>query len=235
MNNQELFKKNGYCVIESAISPELRDFVTQYALFDEMQNFTAVDQQVPDAHSVYGDPAMETMLLHLQKIIEENTGLTVEPTYSYYRVYRNGDRLDNHTDRPSCEISATMCFNYSYDDNKFSWPIYMAGNPVTLKPGDLVVYRGCDLDHWRNELVHNDDIWHVQGFFHFINANGPFSEFKFDCRETIGSKCTEESKMKVRMLEQKYDNRMPVEQPSKPIIPEVQNSLHNKSYIQFTK
>lgn len=187
--NSEKFKTDGYCVVENTVNIDLRDVITQYALFDEMQNFTPelVHQQVPNAHSRYGDPAMEAMLLHLHDIMEKNTGLTLFPTYSYYRVYRNGDELAPHKDRESCEISATLCFNVSYDKDEFSWPIFMNGNSVILNPGDMVIYRGCDLPHWRDKLLHNDEIWHVQGFFHYVDANGPYSNLKFDKRESIGS------------------------------------------------
>lgn len=190
MTNQEIFKEKGYCVVKNAISNELRDFVTQYALFDEMQDFTpeGVGRQVQNAHSKYADPTMEVMLLHLHKTMEENTGLSLFPTYSYYRVYRPGDDLKVHKDRPSCEISCTLCFNYSYDDAKYQWPIYMAGNKVNLSPGDMVIYRGCDLDHWREMFDLNEDVWHVQGFFHFVDQDGPYADYKYDKREMIGQK-----------------------------------------------
>jgi hypothetical protein len=190
MTNQKIFKEKGYCIVKNAISDELRDFVTQYALFDEMQDFTpeGVGRQVQNAHSKYADPTMEVMLLHLHKTMEENTGLSLFPTYSYYRVYRPGDDLKIHRDRPSCEISCTLCFNYSYDDTKYQWPIYMAGNKVNLSPGDMVIYRGCDLDHWREMFDINEDVWHVQGFFHFVDQNGPFADYKYDKRNTIGEK-----------------------------------------------
>lgn len=195
---KEDFQKNGYCVVRNAISKELRDFVTQYALFDEMQNFLAEKDsiaarmsesgpQVPNAHSKYADPAMETMLLHIQKILEDNTGLTLFPTYSYYRIYRTGDDLKPHTDRPSCEISCTMCFNYNYDSSNYSWPIYMEGNKIDLNPGDLVVYRGYDLEHWRAPFDVDENAWQVQGFFHYVDVNGPFAEFKWDKRSSIGA------------------------------------------------
>lgn len=197
MNNQEIFKNHGFCIVRNAISDELRDFVTQYALFDEMQDYTPEGDvgyvSVPNAHSKYVDPAMETMLLHLQSTIEEHTGLSVFPTYSYYRVYRKGDDLKKHKDRPSCEISATMCFNYSYDDSKYQWPIYMDGNAVALYPGDLVIYRGCDLEHWRESFnIEDENDWHVQGFFHFVDANGPYTDYKFDQRTSIGALKNEE-------------------------------------------
>ena len=190
--NKENFNKHGYYVIKSAISEELRDFVTQYALFDEQQRFddreNGVDEpSVPVAHSRYADPAMETMMLHLQKIVQENTELNLYPTYSYYRVYRPGNILKPHIDRPSCEISVTLCFNYSYDSKTYQWPLFIDENPVILEPGDMVIYRGCDLKHWRSEFKHNDkDAWHVQGFFHYVNVNGPNKEYKFDTRPQIG-------------------------------------------------
>lgn len=181
-----VFKNKGYCFVKDAISPELRDFVTQYALFDEMQSFDTNDNQVPNAHSKYGDPSMESMLLHLQPLIEKNTGLKLYPTYSYYRIYRNNDELVPHKDRPSCEISATMCFNFSYDTKDFNWPIFMDGQEIKLMPGDLVIYRGCDLLHWREKLTHDQEVWHVQGFFHYVDVNGPYPEYKFDKRSSIG-------------------------------------------------
>jgi hypothetical protein len=184
--NQEIFKKQGYCIVKSAISNELRDFVTQYSLFDEMQNFQPDNAQVIGAHSKYGDPAMESMLLHLHKLMEENTGLTLYPTYSFYRVYRNGDELTKHRDRPSCEISCTVCFNYSYNDLEYTWPIFIDNSKVILNPGDLVIYRGCDLNHWREPFDIDKDAWHVQGFFHYVNAEGPYADYKYDCRTTIG-------------------------------------------------
>ncbi len=194
MNHLDNFNQYGYCVIKSAISEELRDFVTQYALFDEQQNFLAEKDtimqgaQVPDAHSKYADPAMETMLLHLHKIMQDSTGLKLHPTYSYYRVYRPGDKLDAHTDRPSCEISATLCFNYSYNSKDYRWPIFMEGNRVDLEPGDMVIYKGCDLTHWRNQFnIADEQAWHVQGFFHYVNADGPYTQHKYDGRPNVGT------------------------------------------------
>lgn len=185
------FKTQGYTIIRNAISNELRDFITQYALFDEMQNWQpektfANNSQVPNAHSKYADPAMESLLVHLHPIMEEHTGLKLFPTYSYHRVYRNGDDLKPHVDRPSCEISATLCFNYGYDDKKYQWPIFMEGKEVILNPGDMVVYHGEKLSHWREEFVYPEDTWQVQGFFHYVDANGPHTEWKFDKRNSVG-------------------------------------------------
>lgn len=193
MDNKEIFEKHGFCIVRNALSAEVRDVITQYALFDEMQDYQPEGERpnglsVPDAHSKYADPAMESLLLNLHSAIEKETGIAVHPTYSYYRVYRNGDQLLHHKDRPSCEISATLCFNYDYDDKEYQWPIFLDNYRVVLYPGDLAIYRGCDLDHWREKLQYSQEIWHVQGFFHYVDANGPKAHYKYDQRESIGEK-----------------------------------------------
>jgi hypothetical protein len=188
----EEFKKHGFCVVKSAISEELRDFITQYALFDEMQDFSSEggrllnNAQVANAHSKYADPAMETLLVKLQSVLEIHTGLELLPTYSYFRIYTNGDELKIHDDRYACEISASLCFNYSYDDSKYTWPLVMEGVPVDLKPGDLVIYKGIVLKHWRNKFEYPEEAWQLQGFFHYVNAHGPHTDQKWDTRESLG-------------------------------------------------
>lgn len=180
------FEQNGYFSLQSVISTELQNFITQYALYDELQDFNPDENQVFNAHSKYADPAMETVLSLLHPIMEKNTGLTLFPTYSFYRVYRPGDILKIHTDRPSCEISCTLCFGFKYNDEKYRWPIVMDGVELKQNPGDMSIYRGCYLPHWRDEFIGDKNDWHVQGFFHYVDANGPYAEFKYDKRTDLG-------------------------------------------------
>jgi hypothetical protein len=188
MNTSEkAFKKNKYVVVKNAISKDLASFITQYALFDEMQDFTEDTSQVLGAHAKYADPVMESLLLKLHPLMEEKTGLTLLPTYAFHRVYRNGAELHPHKDRPSCEISATISFNYSYEGSGYEWPIFIDGTPIVLSPGDMAIYRGIELEHWRTAFDNKTDSWHVQAFLHYVDANGPHSEWKWDKRESLGS------------------------------------------------
>jgi hypothetical protein len=180
------FNKKRYTVVKNAISSDVIELVTQYALFDEMQDFNADKNQVIGAHSKYADPVMESLLLKLQPTMENATGLSLYPTYSFYRVYRNGDTLDRHKDRPSCEISCTLSFNYSYEDSDYSWPIFMDGEAIHLKPGDIAVYRGIENEHWREPFTYPEQAWHVQAFLHYVDVNGPHAEWKYDTRPSIG-------------------------------------------------
>jgi hypothetical protein len=161
------FNKNKYTILKNAISPELAKFVKDYfllkrkvaeTLFNEryISQFTTEfgvwnDPQVPDTYSHYADIAMETLLEWVKPAMEKHTKLKLIPTYSYARIYKKGDVLHRHKDRFSCEISTTM--NLGGDD----WPIYLEpsgkeglkGIKVDLKSGDMLIYKGMELEHWR--------------------------------------------------------------------------------------
>lgn len=164
------------------------ELFTQYALFKEGFEYTPENSstaQVPGAHSSYGDPFAESILLWALEPMQESTGLNLLPTYSYYRVYRNGHVLHPHKDRPSCEISATVCFEYQYNKDGYVWPIRMDGNDVPMEPGDAVIYRGCELEHSREPMEAGENAFHVQAFIHYVDADGPYSDYVYDRRPSL--------------------------------------------------
>ena len=72
------------------------------------------------------------------------------------------------------------------------WPIYLEpseevgkkGRKVNLKPGDMLVYRGCDLEHWRDKFKGTEC---VQVFLHYNNSKTPGAkENIFDNRKHVG-------------------------------------------------
>ncbi len=167
------FKKKKYEVIKQAISPELAQFCYNYILlkrdvadtmfknkyispFEEAFGvWEKTTQQVPNTYAHYSDIAMETLLLKLHPLMEKKTGMNLFENYSYVRVYKKGDILKRHKDRFSCEISTTL--NLGGDP----WPIYLEpsgrhglkGIKINLKPGDMLIYRGEDLEHWREPFT----------------------------------------------------------------------------------
>jgi hypothetical protein len=194
--------KNNYKVIKQAISKELADFVYSYflmkrkvarKLYDDRyisqfnKDFGAWnDTQVPETYSHYSDIVMETLLQNLQLRMEEETELKLIPTYSYARIYKKGDVLERHKDRYSCEISTTM--NLGGDE----WPIYLEpsgekdkeGIKIVMDPGDMLVYKGCDVEHWREEFIGENC---GQVFLHYNDASDPKAEEnKYDRRPFLG-------------------------------------------------
>lgn len=192
MTYPEEFKQNKYLNIKGLIPLNLCKVITHYALLQERTNFMPepTGAQVENAHSVYSDTLMETMLHFLQPHLEEKTGCSLCPTYSYFRVYRPSMKLNHHLDRPSCEISTTVCFGFNYPNVNpdYRWGMYVGnGKLLTQDPGDLIVYRGCEVDHWRDEFLVGSGGYQVQAFFHYIDKNGPFyPEYAYDKRPGLG-------------------------------------------------
>ena len=191
-----------HTIIKEAISKELANFIYQYFLnkrkvarhlFDTryISQFTEYwgvwnDSQIPDTYSHYGDTAMETLLEKVKPIMEKETGLKLNETYSYARIYKKGDILHRHKDRYSCEISTTL--NLGGDE----WPIHLEpsgeegkeGVEVTMQPGDMLVYKGCDLEHWR-EAFEGENCGQV--FLHYNDASKKdANKNKFDGRPFLG-------------------------------------------------
>ena len=150
-NTAAAFDENRYIVIKDLVSQDFAELAAQYALANEQYNPTphVRDKQVPNSYAAYADFLMESMLLTLQPKLEKITGLKLLPTYSYYRVYKPGATLEEHTDREQCEISCTLCLGYDYLGKDYKWRIKMGGNNVALEPGDAVIYRGMELPHSR--------------------------------------------------------------------------------------
>jgi len=193
---QMSFKENGYVHIKNVLPNDYCRLVTQYTLFEQMndvngKNLEGVTDQVPGTHSVYGDSLMESFLRFLQPVAEKHSELELIPTYSYYRIYKSGDILRPHRDRPSCEISMTLTLDYYYTDvdKDYKWPLIMNNKPIVIDSGDAVLYRGCDNEHERKKLDVGEESFHVQVFLHYVDANGPYAEeYKFDGRPNIGIK-----------------------------------------------
>ena len=182
-----------YKVVKQAINYELANFLYNYFLlkreavehmyntnmtYDNGMLGTWGDTQIPNTYSIYGDPAFDTLLMKMLPVMKKETGLDVVPTYSYARMYKKGDELKKHKDRPSCEISTTL--NLGGDP----WPIFLENNKVVLEIGDMLIYEGCKLEHWR-EPFEGDNCGQV--FLHYNNANGQFKNMNvFDGREKLG-------------------------------------------------
>jgi hypothetical protein len=209
------FKKNKYQVLRNAISKDLAAFCYKYLQISAeadhwmlnngvthagnklVGNFN--DAQVPNSYAKYADRVMETLLVDTIKIMQKKTGLKLVPTYSYCRLYRTGNILKRHKDRPSCEISTTL--NLGGDN----WPIFIdptgsdnvideyknihkpgapKGVEVNLKPGDMLIYSGCDLEHWREPFKGK---LCGQVFLHYNHADGQFAKSNlYDKRPMLG-------------------------------------------------
>ena len=177
------------------------DFMLKHNRLNRANPFIGnrIDEQVPGAYSKYADWVMETLLQYMRPIMKAKTGMDLVPTYSYTRLYEKGNILHRHKDRPSCEISTTLHLGGD------PWPIFLdpsgatsvidkskniikPGAPngirVDLKVGDMLIYSGCGLEHWREPFEGNVC---SQVFLHYNHANGPYAKANlYDKRPLLG-------------------------------------------------
>tara|TARA_Y100000592_G_C5366160_1_gene266152 strand:- start:24 stop:665 length:642 start_codon:yes stop_codon:yes gene_type:complete len=206
---QKYFKENSYVVIKDVVDKTTVNLFYSYTMKKINRNFYKLKNN-PELYSTtydmtfgakdsgfnslnfYGDEFCETILEALHPKMQEFTGLELLPEYGYLRLYQKDDILPYHNDRPSCEISTTLCIGYKGEQ---AWPIWLENKnkdkiPVNLEPGDMLVYKGCDLFHWRDKYEGEN---HLQAFLHYNDKNGPHGLI-YDGRETLGTPAIKKEK-----------------------------------------
>jgi len=206
------FKRKKYLVIKKVLTKEMAHFIYGYFMMKRrvakkflddryISPFETIwggwnDKQVPNTYSHYADLVMENLLEKVRPRMEKETKLQLIPTYAYARIYKKGDVLERHKDRFSCEISTTMFLGGE------PWDIYLEPNKnvgkspdpyvpttnkgikVSLKPGDMLIYSGCELEHWREAFEGNNC---AQVFLHYNQITAPGAvENRFDRRPFLG-------------------------------------------------
>jgi hypothetical protein len=158
-----------------ALTDGLKDLVATHQ--------TIKDPQCPKSEAIYGAEVFDSLLAQMKSEVELISGKRLLPTYSYARLYAFGDELHNHTDRPACQISATVTLGFEGS----VWPIYMGddinkSNPsrIDMKVGDAVLYLGMEKHHWREKYTEGQ--WQAQVFLHYVDADGPYKDWVFDGR-----------------------------------------------------
>ena len=124
------------------------------------------DNIVKKSFSWYAPLCFESLADTLVKdIVEETVGEKLYVTYSYGRISYNGAVLPKHLDRDESQYAVSCLI-----DTDRNWPIYFEvdGKDKKLKQdiGDIVIYKGTKLKHWRNEFLGTEQ---MSAFMFFVN------------------------------------------------------------------
>lgn len=213
--NPETWKlvKDRYVVLKDFLPKEIIRFAMDIWKADEENGGLYTNQEVKDI--TYKNPQSSIgkskggyctpwgVALHgfIHNKLKDYIDLDLRETYSYTRRYERGAYLGSHTDRPSCEISATLCLDYQTDDNK-PWKIWVRNDKnyanvsaetvknesqdlthreraknncksISLEPGDILLYQGPNIPHWRDYLL-GEYSYHL--FVHFFNATSKMNQ-----------------------------------------------------------
>jgi len=173
-----------------SIENDEQSFNAHFRAEDELTHSTP-EAQRKKSHGAYNFPPAVGLHTWLKNKLNGVLDINIQETYSYSRKYYRGASLTAHTDRPSCEISCTFPLAYNTDDNT-PWKIWLnnegnwincqnssgqefikshtqdvhRGTALELDIGDVLLYQGPNIPHWRNTLV-GDYSYHM--FIHFFN------------------------------------------------------------------
>lgn len=183
MQESFTFSEKKYAIIRKAISSEMLDLIANYVQLQLSNKYFGKD--VIASKTKYADMVMEALLLTIQPRIEQIVKKQLVPTYSYMRVYQKGDVLLPHCDREACEYSTSLTISYDAD---YLWPLFVVDNgkktDIPLDRGDLLVYKGCEVEHGRDIFAGN---WWTQVFMHYVEKRGKYDEWRFDKRDNLGA------------------------------------------------
>jgi hypothetical protein len=182
---RSVFQSHRYVKVEGLLEDGLCRMLYNYVISRAPDARPARTQGQEGATELPADQLMEHVLAGVQRRIEELSGLELDPTYSFTRIYRRGNKLIRHHDRNACEVSVSVNLGPAIDP---AWPLWIQGplgeSAVEMAPGDAVLYRGIECEHWREQLQAEHT---VQVFLHYVEKGGRYSEWKFDKRPALGT------------------------------------------------
>lgn len=177
-----------YKIIKNAVSVEMCKFLAlEYRMMETVCNHLYPGADLADlcanTFARYSPLMMEALSVWLQPQIEEAVGMKLFPTYSYARIYYKGSELKRHFDRPSSEVTISVCLEQSE-----VWPLYVKNSEgtvhtINMEVGDIAIYSGRKHEHWRDPLPADN---HVQAFLQYVNAEGDDAWLKYDTRPSLG-------------------------------------------------
>lgn len=195
--NQD-FDRNGYLIVRDLCDPqelyrevpEIRGQINYWGKKEDEFHYSPEEAQVNGSLAVYSHPQYRQVHSKVRVKLEKIIGRKLYDTYYYDRFYFAGQDLKNHTDRSACEISVSIHISSNTDK---PWPLwiktpYGEKRSGELRPGDGMVYKGCERPHWRNPLPGKennlswldkirkkefiDDTYYHQVFFHYVLQDG---------------------------------------------------------------
>jgi hypothetical protein len=203
--HNESFEKNGYLVIKNLWDseelyhplPEERGQMNWWGKNMDQFNHQPIEMQVEGSLARYWHPQYRQIHTGIRLKLEKELGRKLYNTYYYDRYYFPGQELTRHADRDACEISVTVHVSTNLTGEDADWPIWIKtpdtyvdkkktqvlvtgeNHSVVLKPGDGMVYKGCERPHWRNPMPKGKANWfskkqfyYHQIFFHYVLSDG---------------------------------------------------------------
>ena len=215
----EQYDKDGYLVIKNLWDkdelyspvPEIRGQLNYWDTNVEHFNHIPEEAQVNGSLARYWHPQYRKIHTGIRRKLEKIIGRDLYNTYYYDRFYFPGQELTKHADRDACEISVSVHVSTNLEGKDADWPFHIKtpdtytdkkktevlvpgeNRSLVLKPGDGLLYKGCERPHWRDPMPTprrrkrdiilrrpQKEYYYHQIFFHYVLADGTRAHCAYD-------------------------------------------------------
>ncbi len=155
---QQQLATEDFAVVRGFIQPAQLAGIRRYLLaLEQAAAFSPGDDQVELRDCLYDDDLARFLHHQLLPTVNQLVPVEVKPSYTYLVKYHPGAILRRHTDRPQCQWNVSLVLDTNPEtDLDRAWPIWVESHgqqrAVRLGIGDLVLYRGTEVPHWRDAL-----------------------------------------------------------------------------------
>jgi hypothetical protein len=169
------FQQNGYAPISGLIHPlHIAAMRRYYRYLIRNRQLTLGDVQCDRRYLVQDDGVGRFFHHQITAAMAQIAGQPLRPSYAFLASYQSGSRLPRHIDREQCEFSISLCLDYSPEPHAATpWPLQLqtaVGHVSVFQAlGDALVYRGCELPHYRDALPEGHTSTSI--FFHYVNMD----------------------------------------------------------------
>jgi hypothetical protein len=114
------------------------------------------DEQVRLRYGQHNETMSRFFHHQLTDFVGRVAGEPVRPSYTYVSAYQEGAVLRPHVDRKQCIFTLSLCIasSQSIEGRSKGWPLWFQAEEgkvsITQEVGDAVLFRGCELPHWRD-------------------------------------------------------------------------------------
>lgn len=152
-------------------SPQRQALADYYQRLIEAGGWALGDAQVERRFGRHNEPVAASLHRQLTAFVSDIAGQRVKPAYCYVSAYRGAAILRPHLDRLQCDFTVSVVVDLNACARE--WPLRlltgMGARSVKLKAGDAVIFRGCELPHWRGRG--RSDAQATMILLHYVTAD----------------------------------------------------------------
>ncbi len=194
ISSQE-FQQQGYCLLTSPLSSQLLGLMQTYTSF-YTKFHPSYFVKVNNSLVRYGDLLFESTLLNIQGMAEQVAGLRLSPVFSVVQILPDQINLNEKFVISTSGVSALLNIGESLECT-----LEQGGKSkrLTLDIGEILFYAAKAIEF--NALT-SPARKNTLALFHYVDAQGEFSDWEFDKRSGIGTLMSR-SEMEARIIELK--------------------------------